>query len=101
MLRKDDAASRREACPFHEGTVQENLQAMCGSVAQGEHSLESCTWPEEEYDVPLFCAFAEEAPLDEGDIPLEIIQYDPTDYFIDGNGQFTFLIGKGVCWTYC
>lgn len=44
---------------------------------------------------PLFCAFAEEAPLDEGDIPLEIIQYDPTDYFIDGNGQFTFLIGKG------
>ena len=27
---------------------------------------------------------------------LEIIQYDPTDYFIDGNGQFTFLIGKGV-----
>ncbi len=96
MLRKDDAASRREACPFHEGTVQENLQAMCGSVAQGEHSLESCTWPEEEYDVPLFCAFAEEVPLDEGDIPLEIIQYDPTDYFIDGNGRFTFLIGKGV-----
>ena len=96
MLRKDDAASRREACPFHEGTVQENLQAMCGSVAQGEHSLESCTWSEEEYDVLLFCAFAEEAPLDEGDIPLEIIQYDPTDYFIDGNGQFTFLIGKGV-----
>lgn len=52
--------------------------------------------PEKEYDVPLFCAFAEEAPLDEGRYPLEIIQYDPTDYFIDGNGQFTFLIGKGV-----
>lgn len=96
MLRKDDAALRREACPFHEGTVQENLQTMCGSVVRGEHSLESCIWPEEEYDAPLFCAFAEEAPLDEGYIPLEIIQYDPTDYFIDGNGRFTFLIGKGV-----
>ena len=80
MLRKDDAASRREACPFHEGTVQENLQAMCGSVAQGEHSLESCTWPEKEYDVPLFCAFAEEAPLDEGQRGMDVRGWEPVSY---------------------
>lgn len=67
---------------------------MCEFIVQKEHSPGSCAWAE--HDAFLFCAVVEEEQRDEGDIPSAVIQYNPTDFFIDGSGRFTFLIGKGV-----
>ncbi len=95
MQRKDDAVLGQGARFRHKGTVQENPQAMCGLPAQRGASGESLG-SGEEYDALLFCAIAEALPQAADDMGLAVIQYDPTDFFIDGNGRFTLLIGKNV-----
>lgn len=65
---------------------------MCAGPLCGENTL-SPAYGRRKNDAPFLCICGR-APLDEGYIPLEIIQYDP-DYFANGR-QFTFLIGKGV-----